>query len=542
MAQTGKTPILIYGSTTASNVPTAANLTTSSNGVELAINAADGKLYYKDSGGTVQILADKTRNSGTLSTANGGTGLTSFTANGILYASSTSALATGSALTFDGTNLGVGTTSPIFGSYVDIVSASTTYPRVRSTAATAVGTYYQNSASGTTNTDGLFVGVDGSLNSYFYSYENAPLIFGVNNTEQMRLDSSGNLGLGVTPSAWSGQTALQMSLGSISSGLGEFELQYNTYYNGGFKYVTNAGATQYSQNGSSHRWFIAPSGTAGDAITFTQAMTLDVSGNLALGTTSANSYRFRVVSSGASALQLTSVGSSAGNPTQDWYDSTNGTEAILACSSGQIDFGAYSNHPLVFRTNNTERARIDSSGNFLVGTTSVFGSSKLTVSTSSGQAASFVSTAASDSAIFGVYVAKFANDSTTSQRFIGFSINNDGNGSGQINANGASQAAFGSFSDARLKENIVDLKPQLANIMALRPVEFDYKTGGHQTGFIAQEMQQVFPDAVGDDGSEDKYLTVTGWNKTEAILVKAIQEQQALIEQLTKRLAAAGIA
>jgi len=103
----------------------------------------------------------------------------------------------------------------------------------------------------------------------------------------MRLDASGNLGLGVTPSAWSGQTALQLSLGSVSSGSGELELQYNTYYNGGFKYVTSAGATQYSQNGSSHRWFTAPSGTAGNPISFTQALTLDNSGNLLVGTTSA---------------------------------------------------------------------------------------------------------------------------------------------------------------------------------------------------------------------------------------------------------------
>jgi hypothetical protein len=86
--------------------------------------------------------------------------------------------------------LGIGTASPISGAYLDIVSSGVAYPRVRSTTATAVATYYQNSASGTTNTDGLFVGMDGSLNGYLYNYENAPLIFGVNNAEQMRLTSS----------------------------------------------------------------------------------------------------------------------------------------------------------------------------------------------------------------------------------------------------------------------------------------------------------------------------------------------------------------
>jgi hypothetical protein len=59
MAQTGYTPILIYSSSTASNVPTAGNLTNSTLGSELAINIADGRLFYKDSGGSVQQIGNK---------------------------------------------------------------------------------------------------------------------------------------------------------------------------------------------------------------------------------------------------------------------------------------------------------------------------------------------------------------------------------------------------------------------------------------------------------------------------------------------------
>lgn len=124
---------------------------------------------------------------------------------------------------------------------------------------------------------------------------------------------------------------------------------------------------------------------------------------------------------------------------------------------------------------------------------------------------------------------------STSQVFIQF-LNNAGNtGGGQINGNGASQAAFGSFSDSRLKENIENLPNQLENINDLRPVEFDYKDGsGHQIGFIAQEMQLIYPDAV-SLGADD-FLTVTGWGKTEAILVKAIQELTQKVESLESRL------
>ena len=59
MAQTGYTPILIYASGTTTNVPLAANLTSGSTGAELALNYTDGKLFYKDNGGTVQVLATK---------------------------------------------------------------------------------------------------------------------------------------------------------------------------------------------------------------------------------------------------------------------------------------------------------------------------------------------------------------------------------------------------------------------------------------------------------------------------------------------------
>lgn len=64
MAQTGFTPILIYGSTSAGAVPSASDLTTSADGVELALNAKDGKLFYKDDAGVVQLLVEKGSGSG----------------------------------------------------------------------------------------------------------------------------------------------------------------------------------------------------------------------------------------------------------------------------------------------------------------------------------------------------------------------------------------------------------------------------------------------------------------------------------------------
>jgi hypothetical protein len=75
--------------------------------------------------------------------------------------------------------------------------------------------------------------------------------------------------------------------------------------------------------------------------------------------------------------------------------------------------------------------------------------------------------------------------------------------------------------------------------MALRPVEYDYiesMGGGHQIGFVAQEVQAVYPDLVGEDA--EGMLTLTDMNKNDARLIKCIQEQQALITALTTRITA----
>jgi hypothetical protein len=180
-----------------------------------------------------------------------------------------------------------------------------------------------------------------------------------------------------------------------------------------------------------------------------------------------------------------------------------------------------------------------SSGNVLVGTDS--GGAKLTVKSNATAILGFgvYGDTTGDTVYNIAQFGKYDNDSTTSQVFINFVINNGNAANGQINANGSGAVAFGSWSDRRLKENITDLPNQLANITALRPVEFDYiesEGGGHQLGFIAQEVEEIYPDLVGE--RQDGMKTLSGMGKMEARLIKAIQEQQATIEALTARIAA----
>jgi hypothetical protein len=116
------------------------------------------------------------------------------------------------------------------------------------------------------------------------------LIFGTNATERARIDSSGNLGLGVTPSAWIGNRKVfqnsSAAFWTVPSGPDLCFLSANMYDDGTFKYIENGFASYYRQGASTHQWFTAPSGTAGNAITFTQAMTLTAAGDLGIGTTS----------------------------------------------------------------------------------------------------------------------------------------------------------------------------------------------------------------------------------------------------------------
>jgi len=151
------------------------------------------------------LTANTLNLSNALGTTYGGTGLTSFTSGGVVYASSSSVLATGSALTFDGTNLG----------------------------------------------------------------------------------------LGVTPSAWSSLKVIQLpngvSLGSFTGGV--LPIAYLTsgaFFNGtNWIYSVSSSPIAYQElNQGVYKWYTAPSGTAGNNVTFTQVMTLDNSGNLGIGTTS----------------------------------------------------------------------------------------------------------------------------------------------------------------------------------------------------------------------------------------------------------------
>ena len=153
-----------------------------------------------------------------------------------------------------------------------------------------IGSYYDDTAieisQGVSSgyVSGIVIGGRGASNA---TVSDAIALY-TRSAERMRIDSSGNLGLGVTPSAWSSGKAIDIStVTSLWSFSTQTHLISNGYYNGtNFIYKSTNAAADYAQIDNTHRWYIAPSGTAGNAITFTQALTLTNVSNLLLGGTS----------------------------------------------------------------------------------------------------------------------------------------------------------------------------------------------------------------------------------------------------------------
>jgi hypothetical protein len=298
-------------------------------------------------------------------------------------------------------------------------------------------------------------------------------------TERARVDSSGNLGLGVTPSAWGGSyKALQMPAGALSSYSNSVMSFYENSYDSGagaFKYINSSYAAKYDINSGSHNWSIAPSGTAGNAVTFTQAMTLDASGRLVVGATS-TAAKFQV--SGASA---------------------NTYMLIDNAAAGENYFAANANN--IFQTAGTERARIDSSGNLQIGVSGQLSTERLAIVAGATQAIYSKNTG-------GDYNFNCWNTATSgNNQFIQFITEASPTSRGGITYNrGAGLVAYNVTSDYRAKD-IIGLVENSGELIDSVPVYMGKMKGATQERpmFIAHEVPAYAhtgeKDAIDADGN-----------------------------------------
>ena len=468
--------------------------------VNLTLPSADGS-----SGQPLQTNGSGTLSFANLAIANGGTGVTSFTANQIHYGS----FSQSAGLTFDGTNFattGTATAAKLIptgssasgnGMYlpatnsVGISTNGTNAVYIDSNQNVGIGTSTPRSVAnfttlginGTTtavvdlfagNTRyGTFSATSAGVN--LTSVTASPLIFNTSNTEQARIDSSGNVGIGTS---------------SVTSRLNV--ISASALYNGGIRVNGNASGNASSgmyivggQATTHYNWLIGSQFNVGNAFeitpstavngtTFsTPSLVIDSSGNVGIGTTSPSSYG-----------KLATIG--------------NGY------FSGSVGIGAVPTYPL----------HVTGSGT--VG--------YITQGTASGY--TLILNALNQSGTY--YLVAWQAGGTTVA---------------SVTTNGTT-VTYGTGSDYRLKNNIQPMTDALSKVARLNPVTWKWNLNGTDgQGFIAHELAEVCPDAVvgekdavDEDGNPRHQMVDTSF--LVATLTAAIQEQQALITTLTARIEA----
>ena len=379
------------------------------------------------------------------------------------------------AITIDSNeNVGIGTSSPSS----DISSSST----VLEIADSNVASLALNNTTQSTKFEIASLDVSGGA-----------LSIRDNNTERLRIDSSGNLGIG-TSSPISKLHVTSASTGNIAS---FFE----------------------ASTGNTNRLYIG----ADSGLSYIDATA--GAGSTALGFKVASTERMRIDSSG-------NVQVKGGNELRVYRgdNATYGSIKYLTGSGGlQLNDTNGDGISFVQANGATEYARIDSSGNLLVGTTS--GSSLSNtgfryINSGTSSYAEFVRTTTSDASA-NVYISR-GNDG----RALLFYRNDVPSTVGSVTLT-TSSTAYNTSSDQRLKENIADADDAGSKIDAIQVRKFDWKVdGSHQDyGMIAQELQTVAPEAVSGDADSEEMMGVD-YSKLVPMLIKEIQSLRNRVAQL----------
>jgi hypothetical protein len=485
---------------------------------ELAVDTVNKRLYTENAGGTVIEVGT---NPSTIDINAG-------TIDGTVIGGTTPAAVTTTAL--------VATTADINAGTIDgtVIGGSTA----------AAGTF----TTGQFNTS---LNVDGTVTA-----DGLTVAKGSNGTYATLSgdDAGGGRGLAFTSSSVSGSVGARHTLNALSS-LGEIALQTNSKdrlnisSGGDISFYEDTGTTaKFFWDASAESLGIGTSSPAAQ-LHLQNGSSEDVSGStIRMDLSGINPYwevqarnggnaanrqlGFYTSATSGDVLTLTqagNVGIGTSSATQK-LTLSNGTFQINGASTfvSNVEIGRVGgDNNMGFATGGTERMRIDSSGNLLVGTTSVFSGSgivpKVTITNSAGLGVNGIGSADAGFA---------TRPSADHSYYAGFFLNNAGTGVGNISCT-ASATAYNTSSDQRLKDNIVDAPSASDDIDAIQVRSFDWKVdGSHQKyGMVAQELMTVAPEAVSVPEDPEQMMGVD-YSKLVPMLIKEVQSLRARVAQL----------
>ncbi len=528
---------------------------------------AQGRITAAGDGAAVNLTSGVT---GTLPIANGGTGQTTaatainallpaqtgntgkyLTTNGTAASwgalNSSQWTTTGSDIYYNTGDVGIGTSSPT--SKLHIVDATTNADAITISKTGAVTNSYGMDitvSGGTSWNEGIIAraqgtGSVGNVGVYTIVDGAAPDNYGFrtqvsggsSENHGIYTDVSGSTGstyggyfknTSTSPSAKYGVYGTTTGVSSASSTGGYFYGSGSTNYNYGV-YGSTSGAT-----GTTYGGYFTNTSTSTSHKTGVYALTS--------GSSSGTNYGGIFSASGSTGDNFGCYGVSDGSTGTNNY----GGYFLAFKTGGTSNYGVYG------KSNGTTTgtniggyftASGSSTNNYgllvadgLVGLGTLTPSYKLTVETSNlSYIANFKHTTNSTSSN-GIIIQAGSNSSAGAE-MIQFK-RNDGTDIGNISQNSSTTVAYNTTSDRRLKDNIVNTHFGINDLMKIQVRDYFYKADSSKTpvtGFIAQELYEIFPNAVSKPANEEEMWSVD-YGKVTPLLVKAIQEQQALIEKL----------
>jgi len=353
--------------------------------------------------------------------------------------------------------------------------------------------------------------------------------------ERMRIDDSGNVGIGTSSPASklevedsvngdmhlrinntnTGNTARTLLLLESDGATGSLYLNGANRVSSG---VDEADSMTLTSDASASNGLNinATSGSIKFYYNYLEKMRIDSSGNVSIGKSSSAGKSLEIYASTNAAMRI-----------QNSTTGTTGSDGLLIEMGGSdVLIYNYENGVMKFGTNNAERMRIDSSGNFMVNRTSALDAGKVSLSYAGASQR-------------GICIETDTTASTAQMRFV-----NPNGGVGEILTSGSS-TTYATSSDHRLKENVIDLADATTRVKQLQPKRFNFIADADTTvdGFLAHEVSDIVPEAITGtkdevDAEGNPVYQGIDQSKLVPLLTASLKEAINKIEQLEARISA----